>query len=89
MQSAQRLTQLAAIVGRRGAITATCLRQSLLVYGILRRHGLGPELKLGVRKIDGTLDAHAWVQLEQTALGQGDAEHTPLPDHKPLQPSVR
>jgi hypothetical protein len=78
LQSSERLAQLAAIAGRRGAITATCLRQSLLVYGWLRRRGLAPELVLGVRKLDASFDAHAWVELEGVALGQSEIVHTPI-----------
>lgn len=78
LQAAQRLAQLAAIAGRRGAITATCLRQSLLVYALLRRRGLAPELKLGVRKQGDALDAHAWVELQGVALGQATLAHAPF-----------
>jgi hypothetical protein len=80
IQSAQRLAQLADIAGRRGAVTATCLRQSLLIYWLLRRRGLAPELKIGVRKEQSTFDAHAWVELQGVALGQSDLAHSPFPD---------
>ena len=78
LQSAERLAQLAAIAGRRGAVTATCLRQSLLVYGWLRRRGLAPEHVLGVRKLDDSFDAHAWVELQGIALGQSELAHQPF-----------
>jgi hypothetical protein len=78
MESAERLAQLADIAGRRGLFSSTCLRQSLLVYGLLRLRGLGPELKLGVRKQDGLFDAHAWVSLDGAELGQTDLEHSPF-----------
>lgn len=80
LDSAQRLAQLADIAGRRGAITATCLRQSLLVYWLLRRRGLAPELKIGVRKEQSAFDAHAWVELRGVALGQTNLVHSPFPD---------
>jgi hypothetical protein len=78
--SAQRLATLADIAGRRGPIGATCLRQSLLIYFLLRRRGLAPELKLGVRKEQAAFDAHAWVELQSLALGQLDLAHTPFPN---------
>jgi hypothetical protein len=78
--AAQRLARLADIAGRRGAITATCLRQSLLIYWLLRRRGLSPELKIGVRKELAAFDAHAWVELQRVALGQSDLAHSPFPD---------
>ncbi len=78
MQSAQRLAALAAIAGRRGLMSATCLRQALLLDWLLRRRGLQPTLQLGVRKRDGKFDAHAWVELEGIALGQAALEHQPF-----------
>ena len=78
VQAAERMAQLAAIAGRRGAVTATCLRQSMLVYGLLRRRGFAPELVLGVRKLDQSFDAHAWVELEGVALGQSEIVHAPM-----------
>ena len=56
----ERLARLAAIAGRHGPIRATCLRQSLLIYGLLRERGLSPELKIGVKGGDGLPDMHAW-----------------------------
>jgi hypothetical protein len=76
--AAQDLANLASIAGRHGAIKATCLRQSLLVYWLLRRRGLNPDIKLGVRKHDGIFDAHAWVELDGVALAQSDPVHQPF-----------
>lgn len=78
LQSAERLARLAGITGRRGAVAATCLRQSLLVYFLLRRRGFGPELKLGVRKQNGRFDAHAWVELQGRPLAQDRLDHVEL-----------
>ena len=78
LQLAERLTKLAGIAGRRGAITATCLRQALLVYCLLRRRGFAPTLMLGVRKLEESFDAHAWVDLQGVQLGQTELAHTPF-----------
>ena len=75
LAQAERMAALAAIAGRRGLLSATCLRQALLVEWLLRRRGLAPELKLGVRKHDGHFDAHAWVELEGVALAQAGLDH--------------
>jgi hypothetical protein len=80
LQSAERLARLTDIAGRRGALTATCLRQSLLIYWRLRRRGFAPELKIGVRKEEAAFDAHAWVELSGIALGQTELAHSPFPD---------
>lgn len=80
MQYAQRLAELAAIAGRRGAVRTTCLRQALLVQWLLCRRGLAAELRIGVRKLDSALDAHAWVELDGVALGEPDLAHAKFTD---------
>jgi len=77
--AARRLAQLAATAGRRGPVQTTCLRQALVVYGTLRRHGLQPELKFGVRRDGDGIGAHAWVELEHRSLDAGDPDlHRPF-----------
>ncbi len=75
MKRAKRLVQLAEIAGRRGPIVTTCLRQSLLVYWLLRRRGLDPKLRLGVREGGVVLDAHAWLELHGRSLETGNPAH--------------
>jgi transglutaminase superfamily protein len=40
----------------------TCLRESLVLYGLLRRRGAGPRLCVGVKKNGHNLAAHAWIE---------------------------
>lgn len=75
LAAARRLAQLAAIAGRHGAVEATCLRQSLLLYGWLRRRGLNPQLQLGIKPADGPFQAHAWVELGGARLNSSDEGH--------------
>lgn len=89
LQAAERLAQLAGIAGRRGAITATCLRQALLVYCLLRWRGFAPTFMLGVRKLEESFDAHAWVELQGVQLGQADLAHTPFANRDWTSASVR
>lgn len=79
---AESLAKLASIAGNRLPIQATCLRQALLVYWMLRRKGLLPELRIGVQKVQGNMDAHAWVELDGTPVGQTDLTHKPFPAHQ-------
>src|SRR5262245_20785905 len=60
LQGAERLAELVAIAGRRGPIRVACLGQALMLHALLVRRGFAPELRFGVRKQDGRLDAHAW-----------------------------
>lgn len=74
--AAERLAQLAQIAGRRSLVVTTCLRQALAVYGLLRRRGLQPELKLGVDRMPGrAIDMHAWVELDGVPLAQPHLRH--------------
>ena len=75
----ERLARLAAIAGRHGPLRTTCLRQSLLVYGLLRGSELRPELKIGVRRETALPDMHAWIELDSIPLGQRDLSHIAFP----------
>ncbi len=72
---AQATARLAAIAGRHGLVSASCLRQALLLYGWLRWRGLQPSLKLGVTHLAAPFQAHAWIELSGEALLHADAEH--------------
>jgi hypothetical protein len=39
---------------------------------LLRREGIAGDLRIGARKVDGKLDAHAWVELNGRAIDDGD-----------------
>ena len=75
LEQAETLALLAAIAGRRGLVEATCLRQALAVYLLLRRRGLEPQLKLGVDRQGTRPDMHAWVELNGQPLAQPGLRH--------------
>ncbi|MGH1561887.1 lasso peptide biosynthesis B2 protein [Mumia sp. DW29H23] len=62
----RRNLDLAARVLRRGPFHDTCLRQSLVFGHELRRHD--PRVVLGVRKVDGEIRAHAWLEIGARSL---------------------
>ena len=65
------VAMLAAMVGiasRRGPLPATCLTRCLLLGWMLRRRGVHSELRIGVRLIDGKLEAHAWLESDGTPI---------------------
>lgn len=59
---ALRLGQLARMAGRYVPTNGSCLRQSLLIWWLLRREGVPAELRIGVRALEG-FTAHAWVEV--------------------------
>ncbi len=79
LHDAEALAQLANIAGRRGPVQATCLRQAVLLQAWLRHRGLDAQLRIGVQKTAGAVDAHAWVELEGVPLAQPNLSHRPFP----------
>ena len=63
MSYALRLGRLARMAGRYVPTNGSCLRQSLLVWWLLRRKGMPAELRIGVRTQEG-FTAHAWVEVD-------------------------
>ena len=47
---------------------AVCLEQSLALYLLLRRQGMCPEIRLGVRPLP--FSAHAWVELNGVPVNE-------------------
>ena len=68
---AQRIARLVGIAAHHGPYRATCLRQSLALWWLLRHRGIPVELRLGVCMDGGELQAHAWVEHEGMALSGG------------------
>lgn len=67
-RQAHRITaiiQLAACSGRYGA---NCLPRSLMLWTLLRHYGIQSNLRIGVRKVAGQLQAHAWVEYQGMPL---------------------
>lgn len=51
-----------------GPCGGNCLRQSLVLWWLLRRRKIGADLRFGVRKEAGEFQAHAWVEFRGFAL---------------------
>jgi hypothetical protein len=55
--------------------SSTCLEKSLVLWRLLKRHGIASELRIGARKIDGKFEAHAWVERQGIAVDHPDDLH--------------
>ncbi len=62
------LQWLVRIAARNHLYEMTCLRQSLALQWLLARRGIPAELRIGVRKQAGALEAHAWVECAGQAV---------------------
>jgi hypothetical protein len=65
---ASRTGWLVQVAARRGLIRASCLAQSMTLWWLLRRQRIAAELRIGVRKRKGRLEAHAWAEYQGRVL---------------------
>jgi hypothetical protein len=59
-----RLDRFPAAAYRLLPIASTCLRESLVLFALLRRRGATPSLCVGVKKEGERLAAHAWIECD-------------------------
>jgi hypothetical protein len=55
---------------RRQPGRATCLRRTLVLQRLLAQEGIATEMRIGVRKENGGLAAHAWLERHGRPLGE-------------------
>ncbi len=80
--AADRLATLVAAAARHHVRPMTCLPRALALQALLRRNGIQAELRIGVRREAGSLQAHAWVEHAGSPVGE-PAE--PSPSYLPLE----
>ena len=57
-------------VAEHGVFRPRCLARAVALQRLLRREGIGgSRVRVGVRRVEGCLDAHAWVELNGLVLG--------------------
>ncbi|MFC1879680.1 lasso peptide biosynthesis B2 protein [Chloroflexota bacterium] len=66
----QRTWRLVDIASRYHLYKMSYLRRSLVLQRLLSRQGLKTELRFGVTKEDGILQAHAWLEFEGLPVGE-------------------
>lgn len=86
-----RAQRLALAVGRaaeHGIFRPTCLVRAVALIRLLRWHGItSARLRIGVRMREGTLMAHAWVELGGEVLGDSESKirvFTPMAGVSPV-----
>lgn len=60
---------------RYGLIHPSCLAKSLTLWWLLGRQGISSRVRIGIRKENGKLEAHAWVEREGIALNEPEERH--------------
>ncbi len=81
-----RLEWLVDIAARNHLYPMTCLRQALTLQWLLARRGVAADLRIGVRKQAGALEAHAWVECAGQAIRSAETVDVfaPLVGVKPI-----
>jgi hypothetical protein len=59
---AEAIAKMVKLGARSTPLRATCLRESVALWWLLRREGIESDLRIGVRKSAGRFEAHAWVE---------------------------
>ena len=75
LKKARQSAQLVSIAARHGFFNASCLRQALLLWWLLRGQGIQSQIRFGTRKSKDQLDAHAWVEVNGEAISGGEHPH--------------
>jgi hypothetical protein len=69
---AQRLQQLVWMASRLHAFRVTCLVRALTLYRMLVRRGIRSKVCIGVSIPAEGMEAHAWVEVAGTAIGEAE-----------------
>ena len=72
VEVARKTASLVSIAAQHGLFRATCLRQALLTWWLLRRRGIQTELRIGVQHREGKVYAHAWVKYGEIVISDGE-----------------
>lgn len=60
---------------RHGLVHPSCLAKSLTLWWLLGRQGIASRLRIGIRKENKKLEAHAWVERNGIALNEPEEHH--------------
>ena len=58
-----------------GLVHPSCLAKSLTLRWLLMRQGIPADLRIGIRKENDRMAAHAWVERNGTALNEPEEHH--------------
>ncbi len=61
-------TQMVKIAVRYSRLWTNCLKQSLVLWALLRGQGVASEIRIGVKLHQGQFTAHAWVEYDGIVL---------------------
>lgn len=66
-----RTARLVDVAARHHVLPVRCLQRALALQALLARQGVDTELRIGVRKLHGSLHAHAWLERSGVPVAEG------------------
>jgi len=75
LQQAASISRLVQAAASRMPSKITCLVRSTTLWYLLRRQGIGSEIRIGVNQQGGEFHAHAWVEIDGIVINDRDDIH--------------
>jgi hypothetical protein len=69
------IAQMVRAAAYRNFGTATCLEKSLALWCLLGRQGIVSSVRIGTRKTEKKLEAHAWVECDGVPINEPEEVH--------------
>jgi transglutaminase superfamily protein len=69
------IVRMQAAAERHLPFTPNCLDRALVLWWLLRCHGIPADVQIGGRKRQGCFEAHAWVEIEGLPVADADSVH--------------
>ena len=66
---------MVSVADRSGLVHPSCLAKSLTLWWLLMRQGIAADLRIGIRKENEKMAAHAWVERNGAALNEPEEHH--------------
>lgn len=63
-EAGREVARMVAAAARYMPLRTNCLEQSLVLWWLLKRHGIAAVLKIGAKKEASRFEAHAWVEFQ-------------------------
>ena len=79
MENALTTSRMVAIASRHGFYRANCLSTSLALVYLLGKQGVDTKMRVGVCKVAGLFEAHAWVEFQGQPINDDVDVHERFP----------
>lgn len=76
-EKAYEIARMVRIASNYGIYRANCLQKSLVLWWLLQNAGIKSNLRIGIRKQEDCLEAHAWVEYQDDVLN----DHRDISQH--------